>query len=185
MSSSTIDQFIGPPSDLFAGSPAPSAAGPAAADAIAAAKEASVGQLLFRAARLFNELALDRLHAQTGHRLRPAHTALFPHIELSGSRVTDIARRAGVSKQAVAVLVDELVEMGALSRAPDPRDGRARLVRFATAPDGRSGLLHGLALLGELEEELAAELGPGSWAALHGALRALVPALAARSPAPP
>jgi hypothetical protein len=99
MSSSIIDQSPAPTAPRGDTDPAADG-GAAAADPISAAKDASVGQLLFRAARLFNELALDRLHAQTGHRLRPAHTALFPHIELSGSRVTEIARRAGVSKQA-------------------------------------------------------------------------------------
>ena len=78
-----------------------------------------------------------------------------------------------------------LVVLGALPRAPDPADGRARLVRFAVGPDGRSGLLHGLALLGELEAELAAELGSARWAELHAALRLLVPALTARTPAAP
>ena len=68
--------------------------------------------------------------------IRPAHTALFPHIDLSGTRQTALARRMGVSKQAVGQLVSELEQMGALERVPDPSDGRARLVRFAAGEAG-------------------------------------------------
>lgn len=150
---------------------------PTEQQAIAAAKSASTAQLLFKCARLVNELALERLRLATGQALRPAHTALFPLIDLEGTRLTEIARRAGVSKQAVAPLVDELVAMGALEKVPDPSDGRARLLRFARGPDGRSGLLAGLALLGTLEAELQAALGGARWFALHDALSSLEPLL--------
>ncbi len=134
------------------------------------AKRASVGQLLFRCARQLNERAIARVRQATGKPVRTAHTLLFPHIDLTGTRQTELARRLGVSKQAVGVLVDELVAMGALERLPDPADGRARLVRFADGPDT---LLHGLQVLAGLERELAEELGPSRWAALHEALLAL------------
>src|SRR5438270_11986341 len=95
-------------------------------------KQASVGQLLFKAARLFNERAMARVQTRVPA-ARLAHTSLLPHIDLDGTRQTEIARRAGVSKQAVGQLVDELVAVGMLARAPDPDDGRAHLVRFTDA----------------------------------------------------
>ncbi len=143
------------------------------------AKAASTAQLMMRCARLLDEVALGRLRAATGQPWRRAHTGLFPYIELDGSRVTEIARRAGVSKQAVAPLVAELVEWGALERVPDPRDGRARLVRFAVDADGTHAIVKGLAVLGALEAELAAVLGDTRWAALHAALTDLLPAVTA------
>ncbi|MCB9682522.1 MAG: MarR family transcriptional regulator [Alphaproteobacteria bacterium] len=106
--------------------------------------------------------------------VRPAHTALFPHIDLDGTRLTVIAERAGISKQAVGQLVDDLVAMGALERVPDPADGRARLVRFV---GGGSALLHGLSVLGALESDLAGIVGGDALAAMHATLQAVDDAL--------
>jgi DNA-binding MarR family transcriptional regulator len=93
--------------------------------------------------------------------LRPAHTALFAHIDLEGTRLTTVAARAGISKQAVGQLVNELVEMGALERSPDPEDGRAKLIRFAMR-DGELSLMHGMRVLGGLEREIETLLGAES-----------------------
>ena len=122
-----------------------------------AAKLASTGQLLIRTARLFNERAVARGRALRGLDLRPAHTALFPHLSLEGTRMTALASAMGISKQAVGQLVTELEQAGVLCRVPDPSDGRAKLVRFTTA--GYSAVLAGFGVLHEIEEELAAELG--------------------------
>lgn len=137
------------------------------------AKRASTLQLLFRAARLLDEEALRRVAARPGRpRLRRAHTSLFPHVDLEGTRITDLASRLGVTKQAVSQLVTELEELGVLERAPDPDDARARLVRFTEL--GRAGLLDGLGLLRELEAECARELGERRMSELRRALLALV-----------
>ena len=143
---------------------------------VAAAKSASVAQLLFKAARLLNERAVARLEPVPGApRLRPAHTSLFPHIDLGGTRLTELARRLGISKQAVAQLVDELEQMGAIERIPDPEDGRAKLIRFSRTA-GRS-LLDGMKHLQTIEAELARELGPARMQALHEGLSALLAVL--------
>jgi DNA-binding MarR family transcriptional regulator len=119
---------------------------------------ASTGQLLLRAARLLDERALARLATIPGAPpVRPAHTRLFPHLSFTGTRLTTLARRLGVSKQAVAPLVTELVMWGLVEQLPDPSDRRASLVRFT--PDGLAALTHGLGLLGELEAEISAEVG--------------------------
>lgn len=148
-------------------------------EALDAAKARSTAQVLFKAARLVNDLALARIRSATGQQLRPSHTALFPHIDLEGTRLTEIARRVGVSKQAVAQRVSELVEMGTLERVPDPTDGRARLVRFAIQ-DGEHSILAGLRMLGALEAELAHEVGPARWAELHDTLTDLLTAVEER-----
>lgn len=143
---------------------------------LAAAKAASVAQLLFKAARLLNERAVARARTPPGApRLRPAHTGLFPHIDLAGTRLTELARRLGISKQAVGQLVDELEQMGAIERVPDPADGRAKLIRFSRRP-GRS-LLDGLRHLQTIEAELAEELGAERMRALHEGLTALLAVL--------
>ncbi len=117
------------------------------------AKEASLGQVLIRSARRFNELGIARVRDRTGLPLRPAHLALFPFIDLDGSRATQIAERQGVSKQAVGPLLADLVSWGVLERVPDPADGRAQLLRFSRKPG--TSLMDGLAVLFELEAEQA------------------------------
>lgn len=140
-------------------------------DVIEAAKAASTAQLLLKTARLVNAMGVHRLRAHLGVPIRQSHTALFPHIDLDGgTRLTELARRLGVSKQAAAQLVDELVKMGLLERVPDPQDGRARRICFSTA-EGRT-LLDGLAVLGSVESDLQSEIGAARMRALHDALGA-------------
>jgi len=153
---------------------------PAFRATLEAEKARSTLQLLFKAARLLNEDAIARVRDRTGQPVRVAHTALLPHVDLEGTRLTELARRVGVSKQAVGQLVDELEEMGQLERVPDPDDSRAKLVRFSKR--GRKGLLDGLAVLGELEAELVAAVGKPRVAELHDTLAEIVAAhTAARS----
>lgn len=140
-----------------------------------AAKRESTGQLLLRAARLFNERAVARVQRSGEPRFRLAHTRLFPHIDLEGTRLTELARRAGVTKQAVGPLVAELESFGVVRRQPDPEDGRALQVRFTQR--GMRALLHGLAVLGELEDELAGEIGTSRMRELRRGLALLVDAL--------
>lgn len=147
--------------------------------ALERAKAASLGQVLFKCARLLDEQALARVRERTGIGLRRAHTSLFPHIDLAGTRLTELAQRVGVSKQAIAPLVDELVEMGVVERIPDPDDARAKRIRFASHR-GRSGILAGLAVLAELEAELAAAIGKRKLTQLHALLVEVLRVLEAR-----
>lgn len=140
-----------------------------------AAKSESVAQLLFKAARLWNEQAITRLQRESGFPVRVSHTQLLPHIDLDGTRQSELAARLGVSKQAVGQLVEELEVLGVLARIPDPADGRARLVVFTAA--GRASMLSGLKLLTEMQQELSAEIGEQHMRQLHRALQRLVPAL--------
>ena len=139
-----------------------------------ARKQASVGQLLFKAARLFNERAMARVQSKVAA-ARLAHTTLLPHIDLDGTRATEIARRAGVSKQAVGQIVDELVAMKMLRRDRDPLDGRAQLVRFTDA--GIAQLLAGIDVLDVIEVELGATVGVLTLERLRRDLLRVVPAL--------
>lgn len=144
------------------------------------AKRESVGQLLFKCARLFNERAIQRVNQAATHPvLRPAHTNLFPHIDFAGTRVVDLARKLGISKQAVSQTVAELEELGVVETVRDVSDARAKLVRFTEA--GRSAITHGLTVLVEIEKELEASVGAHHMARLHEALRALESVLVADS----
>lgn len=140
-----------------------------------ARKRGSTAQLLIRCGRLLNERGLARSAEKFGIPVRAAHTSLFPHLDLEGTRQTELARRMGISKQAVNQLVTELVGFGVLERVPDPSDGRAQLVRFTVG--GTRSLLDGLAVLNELDVEVREQLGGARMDALHDALTRLNDAL--------
>ncbi|WP_198371022.1 MarR family winged helix-turn-helix transcriptional regulator [Roseomonas rosulenta] len=107
--------------------------------------------------------------------IRPAHSAVFRHIATGGSRLTALAERAGMTKQSMAYLVEALEAAGHLRSAPDPADGRARLVRLT--PRGERVLARLIALSAEAEARVAARLGPRRAAQLRRALEHWVTAL--------
>lgn len=121
-------------------------------DALIALRDASIAQLLLRAARRLDEEAVARIAARPGMgNLRRAHTALLPHIGFDGTRPSAIAAQLGVTRQAVGQLVDDLEEFGIVERIDDPTDARAKRVRFT--PAGRSAMVDGLEVLGRLMDE--------------------------------
>lgn len=125
---------------------------------LAEAKSGNFGNLLFRCARLFNETAIARIQKEGGRaHLRTSHTSLLPHLDLEGTRMVELARRVGISKQAVGQLVQDLEEMGVVQRQRDETDRRAWLVLFT--PLGREALLHGLSVLKGLEREMRDAVG--------------------------
>lgn len=126
---------------------------------LAVTKQASVAHLLIRTARLMNEAGLRRVQADPQlFEARAAHLAVFPHLDLDGTRVTELARRMGVTKQAVSQVIDELEQMGIVERRPDPDDGRAKRVVFTDA--GRAAILRGLSVLKSIEDEVLDALSP-------------------------
>lgn len=139
-------------------------------------KRESTLQLLFKAARLLDEEALARVAMLPDRpRIRRSHTALFPHIDLAGTRVTDLAERVGVTKQAISQLLDDLEALGVVARVPDPADARSRLVVFTDR--GKKGLLEGLAVLQKLEADLERAVGADAMSGLREGVVAVVAAL--------
>jgi len=143
------------------------------------ARDSATLQLLFKASRLANERALALADARPGGpRVRPAHTTLFPHLDFEGIRLTDLASKVGVTKQAVGQLVDDLVELGMVERLSDPADGRAKRIRFSRR--GYAALMHGLGILRELEASLTTTVGARRMRELRDTLKLLVETLEAR-----
>jgi DNA-binding MarR family transcriptional regulator len=131
---------------------------------------------LFRDPALAGGEALARELVRRGHTdLRPALLAVAQHIGAEGSRVTDLAAQAQLTKATVVRTVDELERLGYVERAPDPADGRAKLVRLtpravAVQQDARE-------IIQELREEWAKALEPGEMDELERLLRRLRAAL--------
>lgn len=79
------------------------------------------------------------------------------HLELEGSRLTDLAQSAGMSKQAMTTLLDECEAWGLVQREADSRDSRAKLVRFT--PTGLEWLAAFEAAVAQTQHELIEEVG--------------------------
>jgi DNA-binding MarR family transcriptional regulator len=62
--------------------------------------------------------------------LRPAHSAVFMNLDSAGTRITDLAERAQMTKQSMGALVKYLESRGYVSTASHPHDGRAKVVRL-------------------------------------------------------
>ncbi|MGW0576529.1 MarR family winged helix-turn-helix transcriptional regulator, partial [Streptomyces sp. NPDC002920] len=74
-----------------------------------------------------------RVSQQGFEDLRPAHGFAFARISLGDATTADLAEHLGVTKQAAAQLVEELVRKGYVVRHPHPRDARARLLGLTEA----------------------------------------------------
>jgi DNA-binding MarR family transcriptional regulator len=88
---------------------------------------------------------------------KPAHSAVFAQIDPDGSRLTDLARRANMSPQAMGELVDELEDMGYVLRRPDPTDRRAKLITLTQK--GQDCIAAGTATIDNIEQQLTDLLG--------------------------
>ena len=90
--------------------------------------------------------------------MRAPHGNVLQFLDAEGTSVSELARRAQITKQSMAELVAHLERHGYVERVPDPADRRAQLVR-ATA---RGAEVYAIAreVVAELEQRLAARLGP-------------------------
>lgn len=106
--------------------------------------------------------------------IRPAHTAVFQHIEAEGSRLSELAERAQLTKQSMGYLVDYLEERGYLERRPDPTDRRAALICLTER--GWNEVRTALGVIADIEGEWARRLGKQRMRHLRALLEALGPA---------
>ena len=104
--------------------------------------------------------------------LRPAHFVIFQHIHGEGSRITQLAEQAQITKQSIGSLVDHMVVCGYVERLPDPDDGRAKIVRLT---DRGWELNHAAReILSNIEQEWAEYLGYERMAQLKQMLQDLI-----------
>lgn len=128
---------------------------------------------------------VERGLAAAGHpAVRPPHLPVFEYVDRGrGSRVSDLARHANVTAQAMGELVDHLAAHGYVERVPDPTDGRARLVRLTDR--GRELYALGGRLVRELEATWAGHLGEEQLQQLKRLLAQLWDAIEAQAASSP
>lgn len=131
-------------------------------------RQAHLGRLLGHAMRRFDErvlalmthdaevpLALSNLAARG--QVGAAHIHITRHLALGGSRLTDLAASAGMSKQAMGDLVDQCEAWDLVKREPDSLDARARRIVFT--PTGLLWLEAFRVAVAQAEAEFRAQVG--------------------------
>jgi DNA-binding MarR family transcriptional regulator len=124
--------------------------------------------LLLRAQRDFDAELNARLHERGYPDVRLAHSALFAHIDPGGTRSSELAERAGITKQGMGQLVADLEKKEYVERVEDPEDGRAKLVRLTKK--GRQHVRDAREIIAEIEEAYALWLGNGRLETLRAIL---------------
>ena len=129
----------------------------------------NIGRLLSNALRHFEARVIELL-AEAGHdEVTQSHIHATRHLDVAGTRLTEMAQRAAMTKQSMSELVDQLERKGLVTRRPDPADGRARLVHFT--PAGLAWLDDFRVAVRKAEREMARTIGADALRAMKDALR--------------
>jgi DNA-binding MarR family transcriptional regulator len=125
--------------------------------------------------RLAEETARARVYArmaEAGFRdIRPAHSSLLRNLAEDGSRVSELAERAQMTKQSMSYLADSLAAAGYVTLEPDPTDRRAKRVRLTEK--GRAASEAMIRLSAEAEREFGELIGQGEMKRLRRLLERL------------
>ena len=133
--------------------------------------EPGTGLLLFVAYRAAEQRAMQAVADAGLEDLTTAQARVLQRVRAEGSRLTDLAEAATVTKQTAGFLVDQLERAGYVVRVPDPADGRAKLIRLG--PRGLEAARVAEGAIAALEREWEQHLGARRWSQLRAALVAL------------
>ena len=92
--------------------------------------QTAVARMLQDAYRALDVELEAALEDRGASEVTPTQARALLLVDRTGTRLTELAVRAGVTKQAMMQMVDELQAAGHLRRTPDPTDGRAKMVRL-------------------------------------------------------
>jgi DNA-binding MarR family transcriptional regulator len=117
---------------------------------------------------------LDSFRADLGRQgrspagLRSSQVRLLSLTPTEGMRVTDLAERVGMTKQALGEFANDLEERGLLESVRDPADRRVRILRPTAA--GRRAVRSATRQIEAVEAQWRARLGPRKWEQLRALL---------------
>ncbi|MFZ6655362.1 MarR family winged helix-turn-helix transcriptional regulator [Undibacterium sp. TJN19] len=130
--------------------------------------EATLGTLLRRPYEHMSEWLYAELVKHGFDDVRPAFSAVLRNLPANGARVVDLAQRAGMTKQSMGYLVDQMLAAGLVEIAPDLQDRRANTVRLTNR--GEAVVATGIALSKLYESNLAQLVGEAKLAQLRSTL---------------
>jgi DNA-binding MarR family transcriptional regulator len=134
-------------------------------------EQLNLGLLLFIPYRALESRVFEAL-AQAGYDdITPAQARVFQRISPTGSRLTELAEQAQITKQTAGFLVDQLERAGYVRRVPDRSDARARLVQITER--GAATIPVAAAEIARIEAEWTAHLGQTRTGQLREALTRL------------
>jgi DNA-binding MarR family transcriptional regulator len=133
--------------------------------------ELNIGLLLFIPYRSLENRVFDALRAAGYDDITTAQMKIMQRIGPDGTRLTELAEQAQVTKQTAAFLVNQLEKAGWVQRAQDPTDKRARLVCISDR--GQQAIPVAAAAVAEVEKEWEAQLGKQQMTQLRRALTTL------------
>jgi DNA-binding MarR family transcriptional regulator len=116
----------------------------------------NTGLLLFYPYRAMEARVLARVR-EAGYKVTSAQGRIFARVGPSGTRLSDLATQAQVTKATAGFIVDQLERSGLVTRVPDPVDGRARLVTMTD--EGQNAVRLAAEEVAAVEEEWTAHLG--------------------------
>lgn len=132
-----------------------------------------LGRLLQEAQRALATEFVQGVQERGYPDVRAGHAAVFMHIDRrAGTRLTELARRARMTKQGMMLLVDDLEGRGYIRRVPDPEDGRAKVVRLTAR--GRRYVAEARRTLLALEGRVRRQLGDRRYEQLRQSLESLI-----------
>src|SRR3954452_1955396 len=135
---------------------------------MARAPRPSLSSLLTNAQRWM--AAAERSNSGRGAGLLRAHALVFAHLDEGGTRPAEIARRAGISRQAVGQTIALMRELGLVKLSNDPTNRRARLVQ--PTAKGRKALERSGSGASAAEKVLSRRIGATRVKSLRDALEA-------------
>ncbi|MFF4888279.1 MarR family winged helix-turn-helix transcriptional regulator [Micromonospora chersina] len=133
--------------------------------------ELNLGLLCYIAYRSMETRVFEALAAAGFDDMTTAQGRVFARIGPNGTRVTELAEQAQITKQTAGFLVDQLERAGYVRRVPDATDARARLVQIA--PRGQAAVAIARTVEAEVEAEWTRHLGRQGASQLRRALTRL------------
>ena len=118
-------------------------------------------QRLLQASRQVNISIVKALNNLGFDELRSTHTALLSNLPLDGASLTTVARNAGMTKQAMGRLAEDLMRLGYIMSCPDKADRRA--VHLAFTDKGLDLMHKSFVVMDEIEERCANRIGSASY----------------------
>ena len=125
-------------------------------------------RLVDRANRAMQVNMVRQAHQRGFPQVKQAHNAVFGNLGEGGARASDMAVRAGMTRQSMGEIIRDLVGLGILEMRPDPDDRRAKLVTYT--PLGLDVVAGGYQYIVDQEERFAEEFGAAEYTQLREAL---------------
>jgi DNA-binding MarR family transcriptional regulator len=137
--------------------------------------------LVHNADKAFQAHMVRSAHERGRPDIKPAHNFLFAILGDEGDRAANLAQHAGITRQSMGEVIRDLVDIGILEMAPDPQDGRAKIVRYT--PEGKRFASDGFGHLRELEGRFEKQFG-ADYEAARVVLERVVAVLSEPPPGP-